>query len=114
VLQEIRAKLSDLAASLKTDRKDFLIVLLPLLYPEEMWTRTEQERRNAIINMLETADVQYVDLLPPFRIAINEKLDVREHAGSPFAPTTGLAKRFVAYLDEQDPAKILDARVEHQ
>jgi hypothetical protein len=114
VLEEIHAKLSDLAASLKRDRKDFLVVLLPLLYPEEMWTRAEQERRNAIINMLETADVRYVDLLPPLRIAINDKLDVREHAGSPFAPTTGLARRFVAYLDEQDHAKILDARVDHQ
>ncbi len=113
VLQEIRGKLSDLAASLKTDHKDLLVVLLPLLYPEEMWTPAEQERRNAILNMLEIADVQYIDLLPPFRAAIKDKLDVREHTGSPFAPTTVLAKRFVAYLEEHDVAKILDARIEH-
>lgn len=112
VLQEIRTNLSDLAASLKKERKELLVVFLPLLFPEDMWTAAEKERRVAILNMLRSTDVRYIDFLSPLRAAIDEKVDLRQHAGSPFEPTMDLAKRFVAYLDEHDRARTIDARID--
>lgn len=111
VLQEVHVTLSDFAVSLRKDRKDLLVVLLPLLFPEDMWSAAEKERRAAILDVLRSTSIRYVDLLPPFREAIDDKLDVRQHAGNPFEPTLGLARRFAAYLNEHDVARRIDASV---
>jgi hypothetical protein len=66
VLQEVQANLSDLAPSLKKDRKELLVVFLPLLFPEDMWTAAEKERSVSILNMLSSAHVRYIDLCPRF------------------------------------------------
>jgi hypothetical protein len=111
VLLEIQAGLSDLAASLKDQHKELLVVSMPLLFPEEMWRDDEKRRHTAIVDMLHRADIPHVDLLPSFRAALEDRLEVRRYAGNPFDPTMILSERFVAYLDEQGLARRIDAKI---
>ena len=113
VFQEMRATLSDLATALRKDRIDFLVVLVPLLFPEEMWTADEKEQRVATLKMLGNSDIHYIDLLPPLRTAIRENLDLRQHAGNPFEPSETLAKHFGAYLQGHGFARNMDLRADH-
>lgn len=100
VLREIQAGLSDLGATLKREDKELFVVSLPLMFPEEMWSIAEKERHAAMLEMLKNTPIPHIDLLPPFRSALQEKLDVRQHAGNPFEPTLVLAEHFISYLDE--------------
>jgi hypothetical protein len=111
VLEEIQTGLSDLAALLKKENKELFVVSLPLLFPEEMWSDDEKWRHAAIVQMLKRVDIPYIDLLPSFRTALVDNLDVRRYAGHPFEPTMILAERFVAYLDKHALARKIDARI---
>ena len=113
ILREIQTGLTELAASLKRDRKELLVVSLPLLFPEEMWSAAEKKRHAAMLEMLGRTDIPHVDLLPAFRAALDEKLDVRQHAGNPFEPTSSLAKRFASYLQEHSLGQTIDAKIRH-
>lgn len=113
ILEEIQAGLSELASSLKKERKELFVVSLPLLFPEEMWSEDEKRRHTAIIEMLKRTDIPHIDLLPSFRAALEDKLDVRRYAGKPFEPTMLLSERFVAYLDEHGLGRRIDAKVAH-
>jgi hypothetical protein len=84
---------------------------MPLLFPEEMWRDDEKRRHTAIVDMLHRADIPHVDLLPSFRAALEDRLEVRRYAGNPFDPTMILSERFVAYLDEQGLARRIDAKI---
>jgi hypothetical protein len=111
VLEETQTGLSDLAALLKRENKELFVVSLPLLFPEEMWSDDEKRRHAAIVQMLNRVDIPYIDLLPSFRTALEDNLDVRRYAGHPFEPTMILAERFVAYLDKHALARKIDARI---
>ena len=98
VLAEIHSKLVSLGRSLAIEGTDLLIVVMPLLYPEDLWSASEKDRYAALMKMVSLTHLKYVDLLPAFRLALNHQVPIHQEVANPFKPSTLLTELFVTYI----------------
>jgi hypothetical protein len=102
ILEEARIELKKFSQSVTKQKTDLLIVVLPLLYPEDVWSTPEKQRYAAILQMLKQADLKHIDLLPAFHQALNEQLPLHHQTANPFQPSKPLAQRFAASIYDYD------------
>lgn len=101
LLLEIQDRLADLRAFLKKDHVDLVVVVMPLLLPEDMWTADQKERRRAILEILQNVGLRHIDLLPALGSSLSQQTNLHEHPGNPLEPSGDLARIVADYLRQQ-------------
>jgi hypothetical protein len=102
ILQEIEQSLIALRDQLKDSETRFTVLVLPLLTPPELWSRSEHERRKYIFRVLKELQIRHVDLLPPMIHAIQQGIKLHDPPGDIWHPSAEVADIFARYLREQE------------
>lgn len=98
IIHEMRASLRTLRDTLRQHNIQFSVLVLPLLKPYAEWGKDDKERRETILNILQTLDIRFFDLFPPCEHAIQSGVEVQETSGDTWHPNAQVAKIFADYL----------------
>jgi hypothetical protein len=99
IIKQVRASLDELKRMVDADGARLTVLVLPILRPQNDWSAEYRENRRHILDILESLQLRYFDLLEPLNQAFADGVSTVEAGDDLFwHPSREVAKYFGAYL----------------
>ena len=99
--EEIRHGLLSLRDTLHQANVRLSVALLPLIVPQELWSKDETQRHRALVAFLGQEKINYYDFAEPLMTASKEGIALQDPPGDLRTPSHGLVQRFASHLIEK-------------
>lgn len=99
--EAMRAALAGFRQTMKEEKVDFSVILLPILKPYDQWNVREKWSRQTALELLKEQGIKTYDLMPDMEAALKEGLVLPETPGDTWHPGQAAAEHFARYLQAQ-------------